>query len=422
MDSGSIWIIVVYAILLALSAFFSASETAYSTFNRIRMKSLAAEGNKKAEKALLLADSYDKLISTILIGNNIVNILSSSLATVLFVGWFGNLGVTLATVVTTVLVLIFGEIVPKAVAKETPDSFAVAVSSILSVLMKVFTPLNAFFTATKNLALRIIKVKPAPGLTEQELLTYVEEVREDGAISEEEEDMIRTLIEFDDVHVSEISTPRVDIDAVSMEDDPKKVAELFHETGFSRLPVYEGSVDNIIGMLLHKDFHYHVETQGKPISSIIRPVLHVTENLKISKLLRDLQQAKTHMAVVEDEYGGTQGIITMEDIIEELVGEIWDEYDDAQEEITELPDGRLRVVGLTETDDLMERFGLTSDSGSNTVGGWVSEQLGHIPEPGETFDYAGLRVTVEAMDRKRVGSVLVEVLPEPEEEPSPDSE
>lgn len=407
-ETAALPLLIALVVLLALSAFFSASETAFSSLNRIRMKSMAADGNKKAARTLELAEKYDKLLSTVLIGNNIVNILSSSLATVLFVGWFGNLGVTLATVVMTVLVLVFGEITPKTIAKEQPERFAMAVTPFLRAFMLVLTPLNAFFSWWKRFVLRLFKLGSGGNVTEQELLTYVEEVREDGAISAQEEQMIRSVIEFDDVHVYEIATPRVDVKAVDKDTPAAEIAALFHETGFSRVPIYDGTIDNIVGVVLEKDFHYYVQSLGQPLAEVIRPILYTTKTQKISALLTELRHRKIHMAVIVDEYGGTMGIITIEDILEELVGEIWDEHDNVREEVQQLGPGRYRVFGGTETETLFALMGLRDTSAALTAGGWVLEEMGCIPEEGARFTYQNVDITVEKMNQNRVYAILVE--------------
>ena len=408
MDAVSL--IIALAVLLLLSAFCSASETAYSTMNMIRMKHLAASGNKKAARAIKLAGEYDRLISAVLIGNNIVNILASSLATVLFVGYFGNLGVTISTVVITALVLIFGEITPKVMAKETPETFAIFSVSILRVLLVILSPLTFIFASWKKLILRVFKVTTKRAITEEELLTYVGEARQEGGINEQEENMIRSVIEFDDLQVIEICTPRVDVQAVSAEDSAEEIGGVFRDSGYSRLPVYRETVDEIIGVILQKEFHDIVEKGSRPLEEIIRPALYISKSTKISKLLRELQQKKIHMAIIVDEYGGTLGIVTIEDIVEELVGEIWDEHEDAVVEIEKLEENRYRVSGGTDLDDLFEWFTLDEeDTGSVTVGGWVVEQLHAIPKNGDAFEYKNLQVTVEEMRRNRVGSIVVTV-------------
>ncbi|MGD9560350.1 MAG: HlyC/CorC family transporter [Oscillospiraceae bacterium] len=408
MDSESLSIIIALVVLLALSAFFSASETAYSSMNRIRMKNLAADGDARAGRALTLSEKYDKLLSTVLIGNNIVNIASSALATVLFVKWFGTLGVTLSTVTMTVLVLIFGEITPKTLAKEAAERFAMFAAPLLRGLMVLLTPVNALFSGWKKLVLKMFRLQESQSATEEELLTYVEEVRQEGGINAQEESMIRSVIEFDDLQAIDISTPRVDVLAVSEDEESEKIAAAFHESGFSRLPVYRGSIDNIVGIIIEKDFHYFVERLGQGIADILRPALFITKSVKISALLSLLQQNKTHMAVIVDEYGGTLGIVTVEDILEELVGEIWDEHDEIRQEVTPLENGAWRIAGGAALDELGKLFGVEIESTAHTVGGWVLEILGHIPQAGEYLEADGLHLSIEAMQKNRVATVRVQ--------------
>ncbi len=422
--NGSLPLLIALLILLLLSAFFSASETAYSSLNMIRLRQMAENGKRGAKRALELSEKYDKLLSTVLVGNNVVNIASSALATVLFVGWFGNVGVSLSTLTMTVLVLFFGEISPKTLAKEQPEAYAQFASPVLWVLMVVFTPVNAMFAGWKKLLLRIFHINGEQNMTEEELLAYVEEAHEDGGINEVEAGMIRQVIEFDDLEAGEILTPRVDMAAVAMDDPPEGIAELFYETGYSRLPVYENSSDDIKGMVLHKDFFREVQGRGKSLASIVKPVVFAAKQVKISKLLEQLQQKKTHMAVIIDEYGGTLGLVTIEDILEELVGEIWDEHDEVIETVEELPGGTLRILGSADIEELLERFGMEDAFESSSVGGWVLEILGHFPQQNETFDHDGLHVTVSKTLRQRVMEVLVQRLPVAAEgdEPEKDEE
>lgn len=405
MTPGSIALIAALVVLLALSAFFSASETAYSSLNRIRMKNLAEAGNARAVKALALTERYDTLLSSVLIGNNIVNILSTALATSLFVGFWGNAGVTISTVVMTLAVLLFGEISPKTLAKESPEAFALRVAGPLSAFVTVLTPINFFFSAWKRLIMKIFKTGDGAGATQQELLTYVGEVAKEGGINEREEEMIRTVIEFDDLDAGDILTPRVDLVAFEEHEEPEKIAALFHETGYSRMPVYRDNLDDIIGMVLEKDFSYTVMQKNGNIADIIRPVLFVAKSVKLAALLRELQTKKTHMAVLVDEYGGTMGIVTVEDIMEELVGEIWDEHDDIVSDIDPLPDGGYLIRGGTPLSDFLELFGIQFEAASLTVGGWVTERLGRLAVPGESFEYEGVRVTVAETLRRRVVAV-----------------
>ncbi len=415
MDTDSIRLILILVVLLLLSAYFSASETAFSSLNRIRIKNLAENGHKRAKLVWKLSEHYDKILSTILIGNNIVNIASASLATILFVGWFGDLGVTLSTVAMTVLVLIFGEISPKSLAKESPESFAMFSAPILNALMVLLTPVNFLFVQWKKLLSKLFKSKGDRSITEDELITLVEEAEQEGGINEDESELIRSAIEFNDRMAEDIFTPRVDVEGVPQDADKEKIAQVFAETGFSRLPVYDETIDKIVGIIHQKDFYNHVYRGGLPLASIVKPAVFIPKSMKISDLLHLLQQQKSHMAVIADEYGGTVGIVTMEDILEELVGEIWDEHDEVIESFEKLGDNCYKVVCSTDLDEMFEFFQLTGEADSSTVSGWVMEQLDKIPSEGDAFQYENLCVTVHKTDGRRALEILVDVLPPPEE-------
>jgi CBS domain containing-hemolysin-like protein len=411
MGPGEIGTILALGALLLCSAFFSASETSFSSLNRIKLKNLAAKGNKRAALALKLAENYDKLLSTVLIGNNIVNITASALGTALCVGLFGGIGVTIATVAVTAAVLLLGEITPKTMAKEVPENFAVFSAPILYFFTGLFGPLNRIFTLWKGFVVRVFRVKSNRSVTEAELLTFVEEVRQEGGINAQEEDMIRRTIEFDDLTAQEILTPRVDLAAVEIGEDPERIEEKFYRTGFSRLPVYRKNLDNIAGVLLQKDFHYGVLKQGRPVAEMIKPAVFVAKSIKISRLLKTLQEKQSHIAVLVDEYGGTVGIVTIEDILEELVGEIWDEHDRVVEAITPLPQepGAYRVLGNTALQDVLDLYAIESDDGTNatTVGSWVVETLGGVPREGDSFSFQDLHITVTKALRHRVMELVV---------------
>ena len=412
MDSYSIGIIISLGLLLCGSAFFSSSETAFSSLNRIKIKNLAARGNKRAALVLRLSENYDKLLSTVLIGNNIVNIGSSALATVLFVDLFGKAGVSLATLVMTVLVLLFGEISPKTLAKEAPGQFAMLSAPILRLLMIFFSPVNRLITLWKQAVLRFFRVNPEQRITEAEFLTFVEEVRQEGGINQGEEDMIRHAIEFDDLTAHDIFTPRVDVAAVSLEDSPEGIRQKFFDTGFSRLPIYGDSIDNIRGIIILKDFLYRVIHQGEPLERIIKPVVFINKTMKISRLLKTLQEKKSHLAVLVDEFGGTMGIVTIEDIVEELVGEIWDEHDEVVKNIIPLGSSSFKITGNTGLRDMLGFFALEEGegegkSGALTVGGWVIENLGGAPREGDRCTFRGLSVTVLKTLRHRVLEIMV---------------
>ena len=364
--------------LVALSAFFSASETAYTSLNRVRVKNLANAGNRRAEKVLALADNYDKLLSGILVGNNIVNILSASLATVLFVNLVGAQGVSVSTAVMTVVVLMFGEIAPKSIAKEHPEEVAFAVYPVLSFTIRLLTPIIYLTTLWQKLIYRVFKPSGDKGITEEELITIVEEAESGGEIDSHESELIRSAIEFNDLTVEDILTPRVDMTTVDVNDSLKDIARAFEESGYSRIPVCDGSVDNIVGILHEKDFYTRRGKTG--LRDMMTKPLCVVPTTQLAVLLKLLQKTKNHMAVVMDEYGGVLGIATMEDVLEELVGEIWDEHDEVVEDITPLPGGGWRVAGGASLDDLRQRVSIPGEFDSVTVNGWVLEVLGRFPQ------------------------------------------
>ncbi len=416
MDSSSTGMIFILIVLVMCSAYFSATETAFSSLNRIRLKNLANDGNKKAELALSLTERYDDLLSSILIGNNVVNIAASSLATVLFLKMFPVYGVTLSTVVMTVAVLIFGEISPKSLAKEAPESFAMVSAPVMRVLLFVMTPFNWIFGQWKKLLQKIFKTKESRGITDEELLTIVEEAQSEGEIDEQEGDLIKSAIEFKDLEAGDILTSRVDLTAVDVEDDPQAIYHVFMESRFSRIPVYKDTIDNIIGVVHQRDFFVMIRTKGQTMQDIIKPVIFVSDSIKISKLIRHLQKSKSHMAVVTDEYGGTMGIVTMEDILEELVGEIWDEHDDVVQNLEQIGENEYLVSGSAEVEELFEIFEMECDIEQNTINGWAMEQLEKMPEIGDSFTDRNFYVTVKELDGRRIGKVQVKYLPPVEEE------
>jgi CBS domain containing-hemolysin-like protein len=404
MNTETLAIIVALGGLLALSAFFSASETAFSSLNRIKLKNLAAGGNKRAALVLKIVENYEKLLSTVLIGNNIVNIVSSALGTLLFVGFFGRTGVPLATLVMTILVLLFGEITPKTLAKEAPEQLSMRFVPVLRVFIWVLGPLNRVFTFWRRLVLKVFRVSSNRKVTEAELLTFVEEVRQEGGINEQEEDMIRRTIEFDDLSAYDIVTPRVDMTAVDVAESPERIERIFYDTGFSRLPVYRESVDSILGIILLKDF-FHLVLKGRPLESVLKPAVFVSKSIKLPRLLKTLQEKKAHLAVLVDEFGGTVGIVTIEDILEELVGEIWDEHDRVEENITPLEDGSFRILGRTALRDVFDLFSIDENEGKTgaaTAARWVLENLDEIPREGDSFDFQGIHIRVTKTKRHRV--------------------
>lgn len=397
-------IIIVFCIIL--SAYFSATETAFSSLNRIRIRNMAEKGNKKAALVLRLSENYDGLLSTILIGNNIVNIGCASLATVLFVGILGEeAGSSVSTLVTTVVVLIFGEVSPKSIAKESPEKFAMFSAPFLNALIVLLTPLNFLFKQWKKLLSHIFKASDSQGITQEELLTIVEEARQEGSIDEGEGSLIRSAISFHDLEAADILTPRIDLVGISVDSTQKEAVERFAKTGYSRLPVYEGNMDHIVGILYHKDFYNRIYGKEAGLTEVVRPALFITKNKKIDDLMQELQKKKLHIAVVMDEFGGTVGIVTLEDILEELVGEIWDEHDEIVQEIEPVSEGEYRISGRTGMRKLFELVGKPLDTEVLTVGGWVMERLGRVPVEGDSFTCENMTVTVLKMTEKRIDQV-----------------
>ena len=412
MDTDSIILLVVVICMVVMSGYFSATETAFTSLNRIRLKSRADNGDKKAEKTLALAEDYDKLLSTILIGNNIVNNVAATLSTLLFIALVGKEnGPAVSTIVLTVVVLIFGEISPKSLAKESPEAFAMFSAPLLRMLMLVLTPLNFIFGLWKKLLTKLFHKEQDEGITDEELVTMVEEAEDQGGLDREESQLIRSAIRFDDLEAGDILTPRVDVVAVEDTSTLNEIAAVFASEGYSRLPVYHESVDDIVGVLHQKDLfsaRYHGRDELKPL---VRPVLHITASTKIDDLMRQFQRTKTQMAVVVDEYGGTEGILTMEDIVEELVGEIWDEHDEVVEQFRKQADGSYLIACSADLDDMYDLFQVTGECDAATVSGWVLEELGRVPEVGDRFTWENLDVTVTRAEHHRVLEIRVEILP-----------
>ena len=401
---------------IVLSAYFSATETAFNSVNRIRLKNQAEKGDGRAALVLGLLEEYDKLLTTILIGNNLVNIAATSMATVLFIRLLGeDRGQGAATLVITLVLLVFGEITPKSLAARFPERASCLFAPALRWLMILLTPVTALFGLWKRLLGRIVKEEEDRGITEEELLTMVDVAEDEGGINEQESTLLRNSIDFMDQEAQDILTPRVDICGVEARETKKEIAARFTETGYSRLPVYEGDLDHIVGILYQKDFYNRIYDGDGEISSIIRPVIFVSEHRKLGGLLREMQQKKMQIAVVLDEFGGTRGIVTMEDILEELVGEIWDEHDEIVNEIEKVSDGEYLVLGGANLEKLMDELDRTSDSDALTVSGWVLEAAGHLPVQGEEIRRDGLDITVLEMEEKRVKRIRLRVRPEERE-------
>ena len=403
--------IIIIVVCIILSGYFSATETAFSTYNRIRIKNMAEKGNKRAALVLKLSDNYDSLISTILIGNNIVNILASAMGTLLFAKLIENQDVaaTVSTATLTVAVLIFGEISPKTVAKNSAEGFAMFSAPIINAVRIILAPFNFVFNGWQKILTKIFKKPEDQGMTEEELISIIEEAEEEGDIDKEESDLIKSAIEFGDLEVGDIFTPRIDITAIPKGSAKEAVAKVFAESGYSRLPVYEGDIDNIIGILYYKDFYTRAYKTNVPLDEIIKSVIYVAKTQPVNELMKELQEKQLHMAVVTDEFGSTAGIVTLEDILEEIVGEIWDEHDEIVEEIKEVGENEYVVSGKSNTEKLFSTLDIDVDEEIEavTVGGWAMEVLGKIPEVGDSFEEHGLAVEITEMDGRRVESVHV---------------
>lgn len=380
--------VILIIIFLIFSAFFSATETAFTSLNRVRLKNRANDGDKRAKETLELSLDYNKLLSTILIGNNIVNIALTATATLLFIRLYGSYGPTISTVVTTVIVLVFGEISPKNLAKESPEKFAMFATPATRFFMVLFAPLNWLFGQLKVLLSKLFKISSDDGITEEEILTMVEEAETEGRIEADQSELIQNAIEFNELEAWDVITPRVDIVAIDVESTKKETAKIFAETGFSRVPVYDGDLDRILGILNQKDFHNYVDGSKETISDYIKPVIYVAGSMKAAVLLKRLQVNKSHMAIIVDEYGGTAGLVTMEDIIEELIGDIYDEYDEEESsDIIQLQDGSYRVMCSANVEKMFDYFDEELELDVNTVNGWVVLQLDKLPESGDSFVY-----------------------------------
>lgn len=411
---------IILALLVLLSAFFSAAETAYTSANRIRLKNRAENGSKKAERALAIIERYDKTLTTILIGNNIVNILTSSLATVLCIELFGEQGTLISTAAVTVIVLIFGEILPKTIAKLNAESFACTVSGAMRVLTVVFTPFSAFFILLQKAAARLFGRKgDEVSMNEEELIKLIDEIEDEGVLEEQESDLVRSALEFDETVVSAIITPRVNVVAAEINTGVEELRELFEKEGYSRIPIYEKTVDHIVGIVRHRDFFEKlVSGDSFYVRDCIKDTMFIPGLMKISDVLKKMQRSKIHLAVVVDQYGGTEGIVTLEDIMEELVGEIWDETDEVTAPVKFIGKDIFETSGEVSVNDFNrcfeDRFVITSDS--NTLGGWIYELFGRIPNEGESIQTDDFRITVMSLDDLRVGKLRFRILDKTGEE------
>ena len=413
--------IIAMVVLVILSAYFSATETAFTSLNRIKLKNMADDGDKRARKVLELTEHFDKVLSTILIGNNIVNIANTAIATVFFVALYGSYGPTVATVVMTVTVLIFGEISPKNLAKDRPESFAMFAAPMLSVLMTVLAPFNWIFSRWQELLFVIFRRKGEDAITEDELITMVEEAETAGSLESDQSELIQNAIEFDELTASDVLTPRVEIEAIDIGSTEDEIAEQFLRTGFSRLPVYKDDLDTILGVLNQKDFHNYIYHKDKTVSDFIKPVVFCGESMSAAELLKRMQKEKCQIAIVVDEYGGTTGLVAMEDILEELVGEIYDEHEEVEsQEITKLQNGTYRVLASANVEKMFDYFGdEDEESEATTVNGWVVRMIDKLPEAGDTFSYKSSKKEytgkVTKADERKALEVIIKVTDLPED-------
>ena len=424
MDSDNLRSIIILIALVFLSAYFSSSETAFTSANRIRLRNEAENGDKRSQQTLKLAENFDSVLSTILIGNNIVNIAMSAIATLLFINWFPVYGPTIATVVMTIIILLFGEITPKSVAKVKSEAFAKASTPYIYFLMTIFRPVLWLLRKWKLMLDKVFHLDDTDFISEDELLSIVDEAESGGSIEDHESQLVKSAIEFDDMEVSAILTPRVDVVSCELDTPDEEIEDLFRKHNYSRLIVYDESIDNVTGVLHEKDFNRYLrakrdDKQSVSLLSVVKDVIYVPPVMNLSRLLRMMQHSKTHMAIVADEHGGTIGIATMEDVLEELVGEIWDESDIIEEEVVELKAGkRYKVKGTASLEKIFELFGISGYETyvSNSVSGFVIEELGQFPQVGDSFRYFNMKVSVTAVRNRRVLEVQIDYLPDDKNE------
>jgi len=416
MDNSDIWKIILIAAMMLFSALFSGTETAYSSVNKIRLKNYEAQGNKKAKRALRLANRFDEVLTAVLIGNNIVNIAASSVSTLLFISIFGSNGAAISTVVITLLVLTFCEVLPKSYAKKNAEKIALSMASPLTFLVSLFKPLVFLLNKLSSI---FDKGEEVPSVTEDELKYMIDEIEEQGVIEEQESELVKSALEFDEITVNEILIPRVRVVGVEVNSTLAEIKEIFTSEMYSRLPVYEKSLDDILGIITSKAFFKMIVEGGKDIRSIIQEVPHIADSKLISEAMKDMQRSKVHLAVVVDQYGGTKGMITLEDIIEELVGEIYDEDDEIVNNIVRIGDEKYEVAGSMSLSDMLEQLELDDDMADTdytTVGGWVTDVMEHIPDAGETAETGIFRLTAKEVSDQTVEKVIVEIIPKVDDE------
>ena len=411
------WLALVLCIVL--SGIFSATETAYSTASKVRLTTMSDEGDKKAGKVLKLLNNYEKVLFTVLVGNNIVNITATTLATLLFIAMMGDIGATVSTIVITVVVLLFGEISPKMLAKQHPEGFAKNVYGFLRACMFILTPITFILDGWKWMLSKMFRFPQTASFSEEELITIVETAENEGQLEKHESELIRSAIEFEDLDVRDIMVPRVNVEAVPEDATMEEIYKVFVESGYSRLPVYRDDIDTIVGILHENDFSVLLHDGGTDIKPLIKKCIYLTQSIKISTALGMLQKEKIHMAIVVDEFGGTDGIVTLEDILEELVGEIYDEHDSEEEQIKKIDDNTYIIKGDENFEEMLEELDVKSpdeETEATTVGGFVSEQLDRMPAPGDKLTVDGMEMEVIKATDKKVDEIKVTVLPSQDED------
>jgi putative hemolysin len=394
-------LITILVILILFSGIFSATETAFSSLSSIKLKFLIEKGNQRAKKTLHFAEQFESLLVLILVGNNIVNILSASLATVLFIRYFMDLGVTISTVVMTILVLIFGEITPKTFAKTRPEQFAMWITPLIQLLNFIMYPITILFIGIQRLFTKAFKTTKSV-FNDEELMTFVNEIEKEGGITTNERDLIQKVIDFDELKVDSILTPRIDVKAIELSDDIEAIKKEFELSGYTRLPIFDGDLDHIIGIIHYKDFMKDVISKNKSLKSAMKLPIEVTEYMRVVDLMQLLQSKKEHLAIVKDEYGGTLGIASLEDILEQLVGDIWDEHDDVSAEILTINDHTYHVSGSAEVEEVLKYLKIDFDTDAQTMNGFVQEQLGVIPRIHQRFQLENYEFKILKANHKMV--------------------
>lgn len=409
--------------MIILSAFFSASETAFSSVNLIRLRQYADEGRPGAKKALNVAERFDEVLLAILIGNNVVNLASASIATIVATDLLGASGAAVATGVMTILIIIFGEILPKSYAKENAERFSLAIGSTYYTLIIILKPVIKLFMILKDFVAKLYtKQEEEPSVTEDELNVIIDTMEEEGVLQQDEVEMLQSVLDLSETFVKDIMTPRVDVTAVSIHDSNEDIKNVFLEEKYSRIPVYEESRDNIIGILYQRDLFAEIIEKGSVedinIVDIMRDPMYVSYTMRVSDLLTRLQFEKQHIAIVADEYGGTAGLVTMEDVLEEVVGEIYDEHDEEEQLVTKKSDTLYEAKADIDLDELFDIMDIDLDipEDAYSLGSWMYSKIEDIPDIGDMYQYHHLVFTIIEVEDRRIKKVKIEVLPEFEKE------